>query len=151
MFTLLQHPALVHAPIGIALILPLLVLLLLWKYRQAWSLLLPVALAFLLSAMIALRSGEEVEDQAEERGVSHQQIHQHEELAEAVPFLGGALVLLVAAGIWAPVRFRQPLRILALLASLVVLGQLLRVGQTGGEITHGSGKNLPPGSVYDED
>ena len=36
---LLFHPAVVHLPVGLAIILPLVALWVFWKHPQAWSLL----------------------------------------------------------------------------------------------------------------
>lgn len=143
------HPAVVHLPIALAVLLPLLVLFALWlgrnadevipdKLRAIW---LPVVLlAFILSAssFAAQETGEDQEERVEEV-VSEDAIESHEERAELFVWMSGLLFIASIAGLVPGATGRYG-RYVTLLLAVVVLVLGVRVGSTGGDLvyTHGA-------------
>jgi hypothetical protein len=139
------HPKLVHLPIALAVLMPLVLLGLGLAIHRAWLptrtwILAAILQALLLGGGVAARwSGERDEDRVEDR-VPEAALEAHERAASL--FLigaGGTLVLVVAAGV---TRRRGPA--LALMgigwaASLGVLGLGFRVGEAGGRLVYGPG------------
>lgn len=143
------HPKLVHVPIALSVIVPLMAagIWLAW-YRgvlpmQSW--LVVVALQALLvgGGVMALRSGE-AEEEAVERVVAEQHIEEHEEAAEGFMVAAGLMLALsvAAAAVGLLLKKESLARMLAgvaVLGSLVVLGLGFRVGQAGGELVYKHG------------
>jgi uncharacterized membrane protein len=136
------HPAIVHLPLGLALIVPALAFALLWARRgvapgAAWAVVLIQALVF-AGALAAEQTGERDEDRAEAAGAPEAAIEAHEEAAEVFVVLSGLTLGALALG----VALRQrtagaPALGLAALLALGALGQGLRVGHAGGAIVYG--------------
>lgn len=159
MDALLFHPKLVHLPIALGLLMPLVsggVLLAWWRRwlpSGTWSIVLGLQVLLLASGLLAKRTGETEEDRVEQI-VSAAAIHAHEEAAE-VFVLGSGLVLLTMAGALGLAKSKAglPLAGVSVLGSLVVLGLGARCGQAGGELVykHGaaqayaSSAEIPPG------
>src|SRR5690349_18712707 len=128
------HPAIVHLPMGLAVIVPLLALALTvalwreWLPRRAWLGVIGLQALLLGSGLVALRSGQADEERVE-RVVPEDAIEEHEEAAEV--FLWGAGVALAAMiGVMflsAP-RARRAATIVATSATLVVAGLGVHVG-----------------------
>jgi uncharacterized membrane protein len=138
------HPALVHLPLGLAVLTPLLAVALLVFRRAlgpaaAWLLALSQGLA-LAGGIAAAQAGERDEDRAEAAGVPEAAIEAHEEGAEAFQALLGAAFAAgaVAAGLGARAAAGPALGLAALL-SAAALGQGIRVGHSGGELVWGPG------------
>jgi len=137
------HPAVVHFPVVLVVLLPLVVLAALWAIRRgvaparAWG--VPVATAALLaaSAFAALKTGEGQEERVE-GVVPEQALHSHEEAAERFLALSGVLLVVMTAGlIRGPVG--QAARVVATAGAfgLVVAG--VAVGHSGGELVYRHG------------
>lgn len=145
MDSLLFHPKLVHLPIALGLLMPLIsgALLLAWWRRwlpsSSWSIVLGLQILLLGSGLLAKQTGETEEDRVEQV-VSKSVIHEHEEAAEAF-VLGSGVVLLVMAGAFAAAKSKAglPLAAVSVLGSLVVLGLDYRCGQAGGELVYKHG------------
>lgn len=159
------HPAVVHVPIGLAVLMPLLtgsLVVASWRGglpRAAWWLAVLAQAVLLAGAIAAVRTGEAEEDRVEDR-VAHAVVHDHEEIAEKAPWAAGVvLVLLVLAAVLRPARAARALGLASLVGALALLVLLLRVGQTGGAVVHGpgglaAGAGSPPASapeVEDDD
>ncbi len=139
------HPKLIHLPIALAVLMPLVLLGLGLAIHRAWLpartwILAGVLQALLLGGGFAARwSGERDEDRVEGR-VPEAALEAHERAATL--FLvgaGGALVLVAAAGL---TRRRGPALALvgaSFVASLGVLGLGVRVGEAGGRLVYGPG------------
>lgn len=137
------HPALVHLPLALAMLLPLLGLLAfvaMWRSpadRRGWGAFTLSAALMAGSAFVALQTGEQEEDRVEVV-VSHAALHAHEELAEQFLALSVALAIIAAIALAAhskPVAGR-PLAALAVLVSAAALVQGLRTGHAGGELVY---------------
>jgi uncharacterized membrane protein len=143
------HPAIVHLPLGVALVLPLVALALtvaMWRGRLPtgiWGLVVGLQVLVVGGAGFAMRTGEQEEDRVE-HVVAKKLIHEHEEKAEA--FMGSAwAVLFLSAGVLF-VR-RKPGLVRALSAATTVgavamAGLGMNAGKAGGELVyvHGAAK-----------
>lgn len=134
------HPAVVHLPIALAVLLPLVALLSWFTTTRgarpliAWGVTVAVAAMLAGSSYVALETGEDQEETVE-RVVPEQALHEHEERAEAflavaVGFLGLSLLGFL------------PRRAGAIARGVTVAGTLLvfvagwRVGHSGGELVY---------------
>lgn len=137
------HPAVVHFPIVLSVLLPLIALGALWAIRRGaeprWTWAVPVAFSALLlvSAWFAMETGEAEEDRVE-AVVSEEALHEHEEAAERFLVFSGVL-LLVSTGGFAGGALGRAGRLLttAGAAGLVLLGA--QVGAAGGELVYRHG------------
>ena len=139
------HPKLVHLPIALAVLMPLLFLGLglairrAWLPPRAWFLALALQGVLLAGGFAARWSGERDEDRVEAR-VPEGALKAHERAAN-VFLVGSGAVLLLAAG---AAVLRRPgaagaLRIATTLGSLGVLGLGYQVGEAGGKLVYGPG------------
>jgi uncharacterized membrane protein len=136
------HPAIVHLPLGLALVMPLLAGAAAWAIRtnrldaKAWIAIVVLQALLLGSAFAAMRTGEGEEDRVESV-VQGRLIHQHEELAEQ--FVWGVAITLGLAALVLVARRSAAARVLppvVVLGTIVVLGLGLRVGRAGGELVY---------------
>jgi len=139
------HPKVVHLPIALAVLMPLVSAGLLaawWSEvlpRRAWAIAVLLQALLLGSGIAGLRSGEADEERVE-RVVAEKRIEEHEEAAEAFVWGAGA-VLLLAIGA-AAVRNERAARSLAAAAAagtLVVLFLGYRTGEAGGRLVYQHG------------
>ncbi|MBX3464759.1 MAG: hypothetical protein KF830_16435 [Planctomycetes bacterium] len=139
------HPKIVHLPIALAVLLPLLssgLLLAVWRNwlpQRAWALVVVGQLLLVGSGVLALRSGESDEDRVE-RLVPEAALEAHEEAGERFVWAGGTLLVLSLL----PLLLRSPRARLAAGAAtfagtLAVLGLGYQVGQKGGELVYRHG------------
>ncbi|MDX1650597.1 MAG: DUF2231 domain-containing protein [Myxococcota bacterium] len=144
------HPALVHLPLALAMLIPLLGLLaalaIARRYgdRSLWAgiVLLQVLLAG--SGWVAAEAGEDEEERVEEV-VAHRWIHEHEEAAERLIWLAALAVPLAAAGM-ARGRTGAVARGLHVAAAVGILAAAWTVGESGGALVYEHGA----ASVYTE-
>jgi uncharacterized membrane protein len=139
------HPKLVHLPIALAVIVPLVMAGLLaawWRDvlpRRTWWLAAALQVLLVGSGVAALQSGEADEERVE-RAVPEAAIEAHEEAAEGF-MIGAALVLVIAiaAGVVRGPRAALGLAALASVGSLAVLGLGYRTGEAGGRLVYQHG------------
>jgi uncharacterized membrane protein len=137
------HPLIVHFPIVLVVLLPVVAVIALWMIRRgaapkrAWSVPLVVAGALALSSWLAVQTGEREEDRVE-TVVSEAPIESHEEAAETFLLLSGAMVLLAAGGL-APGRAGQAVRLVATVGTVLLVGAGVQVGRTGGDLVYRHG------------
>jgi uncharacterized membrane protein len=138
------HPAVVHFPLVLAVLLPFVAVVGLLVSRRAsagrgpWLAVAAMAVILSLSAWVSVETGQQQED-AVERVVPEGTIHQHEEAAEGL-LLGSVLVAgLILVGL-SPGRVGRGARYISVPAALVVLALAFRVGDSGGSLvyTHGA-------------
>ena len=134
------HPKIVHLPIALAVLMPLLSLLVLggwWRGllpRRAWLLVAVFQALLLVTGFMASQSGERDEERAE-AVVPEAAIEAHEEAAEV--FLGAAGAVLALAVVAAAVRGERAARALAaatLAGTVVGLALGYRVGEGRGDM-----------------
>jgi uncharacterized membrane protein len=134
------HPAVVHLPIALAILLPAAALLAFFlrsrgsSWNHAWLPVVFAAAALALSSWAAVETGKDQEEVVE-RVVPEEALEEHEERGEV--FLWGAVLvfLLVAAGL-APGKAGHVLRLLSAAAMAVLLFLGYRVGHAGGELVY---------------
>jgi uncharacterized membrane protein len=137
------HPAVVHLPIALAVLIPVLgaawILSIAKGFLPARAWLVVVALQLLLaaSAWVATETGE-AEEERVERVIAERYIEPHEEAAEWFLIAAGVAVLVMAAGLL-PNRLGRIGRVIGTLASLGVLAAAVSVGHSGGELVYRHG------------
>lgn len=140
------HPALVHLPLGLAIVLPLLALAVAVAIRRdalpvrSWALVLGMHVLLVGGAYVALETGKEQEERVEDV-VPKEAIHEHEERAELFLGVSAAALLVTGAGLLAS-GAGAAARGAAVLVSLVLLGLAVRTGESGGHLVyeHGAAK-----------
>ena len=148
------HPKLVHLPIALAVLMPLLSSGLLlawwrgWLPRRAWILAASLQVLLALSGLAALRSGAADEERVE-RVVDERAIEAHEEAAEGF-VLAAAAVAALALGVPFVHRERaaRGLAVAAVAGTLLVSGLGYRTGAAGGRLVyaHGAARAFAPPS-----
>ncbi len=145
MDALFFHPKLVHIPIALAILMPLIAggLLLAWWRSwlpiRAWVMAIALQAILVGSGILALRSGEAEEDRVESV-VAERFIEAHEEAAELFVWAsGGVLALMVLAGALGSRRAGLPSAAAATLGTVLVLGLGYRTGQAGGSLVYQHG------------
>lgn len=137
------HPAVVHFPIVLVVLLPLVALGALWaircgaSVRRAWAVPLAFAAALAASAWVAVETGEAEEDRVE-RVVGEAALHEHEEAAERFLVLSGALLLVAAAGLTGGPLGRAG-RLLSTVGAFGLIVAGVQVGAAGGELVYEHG------------
>lgn len=137
------HPAIVHFPMVLVVLLPVVALVALWAIRRgavpsrAWLVPLAVAGALTFTSWLAIRTGE-AEEERVEAVVSEQALHDHEEAAERFLVLSGVLLLVAGAGLLRN-TVGTSARLLATAGAfgLVVAG--VQVGSAGGDLVYRHG------------
>ena len=137
------HPAVVHLPLALAVLMPLLAAagtLAIAKGLVPARTWLVVAMLQVLLVGSAWTAGETGEDEEErvERIVAEQHIETHEEAAERLLIVAGVAALLVATGLL-PDRLGRAGRVIGTLASFGVLAAAVSAGHSGGELVYRHG------------
>lgn len=139
------HPKLVHLPIALAVLMPLVSIALLaawrsqWLPRRAWVIAVALQAVLVISGITAFRTGG-AEEERVEKVVAESTIEAHEEAAEA--FLWGAGILLVlslAAAVLPNERNALATAAVATAGTLVVLFLGYRTGEAGGRLVYQHG------------
>jgi hypothetical protein len=145
MDALFFHPKLIHVPMALGIMMPIIAggLLLAWWRdwlpRRAWFIAIAFQALLVASGVLALRSGE-AEEERVERVVAERFIEEHEEAAEAFVGVSAAvLVLMLFAGVLGARGSSLPAAAVATLGTLVVLGLGYRTGQVGGDLVYRHG------------
>lgn len=137
------HPAVVHFPMVLVVLLPIAALIALWAIRRgrvarwAWATPLALAAALALSSFVALRTGE-AEEERVERVVAESALHEHEEAGERFFVLSGVLLLVFATGLAGGTLGRAG-RLLATVGSVGLVYAGVQVGAAGGELVYQHG------------
>lgn len=139
------HPAIVHIPLGLAFVMPLLALGLTWATwrghlpRRAFAAVVALQLLVGLAGVAALQTGEAEEDRVE-RVVRESLIEAHEEAAQAftvAAFMAAALGLLVL--LLKSERASRAAAAVTTVATLGVAGLGVQAGKRGGELVYRHG------------
>lgn len=139
------HPAIVHIPLVLTLVIPIAASAIAWALwrdklpRQTWVAVILLQAIVVGAAVLALRTGEQEEERVEDR-VAEATIESHEELAQAFTWTAGAvLALAVAAYALRSGPVRRALMTATAAGSVAVLLIGLQVGHAGGTIVYGPG------------
>lgn len=134
------HPAVVHFPLVLVVLLPIFAAGALWvigrgaRARHSWVIPLLLSAALAGSAYMALQTGE-AEEERVEAVVSEAALHEHEEAAERFLVLTGVLLIIAAMGL-APGNLGRAARLLTVFGSLGVLAAGIQVGAAGGDLVY---------------
>jgi uncharacterized membrane protein len=137
------HPAVVHLPIALAVLIPAFALLAAVTIHmkgmppRTWLGVLLLQALLVGSGWLALETGEDQEDRVEDV-VAERYIEDHEELAERFQIGAGLALVVVAAGLL-PGAAGSIARGAAVVATLAVLAAGIQVGHTGGELVYRHG------------
>ena len=143
------HPVVVHFPIVLLLVGG--VAGAVWA-ATAGTFARHLALLFLslgaVSALVATRTGEAIEDAVDGEPNAERYLHDHEETGEWTLYASAAAALAVGAGAWlerrrAAPRARLAVRIVAGLLALAAAGLVARTGHLGGLMTWGVPADTP--------
>lgn len=145
MDALLFHPKLVHVPIALGVLMPLIAggLLLAWWRgwfpRRGWVVAIGLQAILVSSGVFAMRTGEAEEDRVEPF-VAERFLEAHEEAAEVFVWgSGGVLAVMILAAALGARRSALPAAAAATLGTLIVLGLGLRTGHAGGSLVYDHG------------
>jgi len=135
------HPAVVHFPIVLMILLPVVALGALWAIRRgaaplrAWA--IPVALAagLTLSAWAAVETGESQGEQVADT-LGKQAVESHEEAAERFLLLSGVVLVVTGAGLLRGIVGRAA-RVVGTVATLGLVAAGYQVGHSGGRLVYG--------------
>lgn len=134
------HPAVVHLPIALAVLIPALAMLAILLIHKGflsprhWASIVLLQALLVGSGWLALETGEADEERAE-RVVAERHIETHEGAAKRFMAFAGVGLLAVAAGLL-PRRAGAAGRVVGTLAVLGVLAAGVSVGHSGGELVY---------------
>ncbi len=140
------HPAIVHLPLGLAIIVPLVALGLTvalwrgWLPKRSWIAVVALQALMLGSAVLAMNTGEGDEERVE-RVVTETAIETHEEAAEIFTWGAGiVLAMTIAVLLVRKVELARLGSVIATAGTIAVALLAVRVGHAGGQLvyTHGA-------------
>jgi len=139
------HPKVVHLPMALAVLMPLVaggVLFALWRgwfQRRVWVVVLLLQAALVGSGALAMNTGEREEERVEQ-AVAGEHIEAHQKAADAFVWASAGVLLLMAVPWMLPEgRARQASSIVALLGTLIVFALGYKVGDAGGRLVYQHG------------
>ena len=142
---LLFHPKVVHLPMALAVLMPLIAGGALfawwrgWLDRRAWVGVVLLQAVLVGSGAVAMNTGEREEDRVEQI-VAEERIEAHEEAAESFVWASAAVLLLLAVPLVLPEgRARHAVSIGAFLGTLIVFGLGYEAGEAGGRLVYQHG------------
>lgn len=145
MDSILFHPKLVHVPLALGVLMPVIAGALLvawwrgWLPSRAWVIAIALQAVLVGSGLLALRTGEAESDRVE-RVVAEQMIEAHEEAAERFVWVAGAvLALMIGASALARRAAGLPAAAVATLGTGLVLVLGVLTGQAGGSLVYQHG------------
>lgn len=145
MDTFFFHPKVVHLPMALGVLMPLVAagLTLAWWRRwlpwRAWLVAIGLQVALVVSGVAALRSGE-AEEERIERVVPEAALESHEEAAVGFVWASGAvLVVMLVAAAFGRRGFAPAVAAVATVGTLAVAGLGYRTGQAGGSLVYEHG------------
>ena len=146
MSSLPLHPSIVHVPIALAVLMPVIAAGLLiawwrqWLPRRTMFVALVLQAVLVASSFIAMRTGEGEEERVEQVVASEASIEAHEEAAEVFLWASMALLALFAAAAFVPRETAaRAFASAAVIGTLVVAGLGYQVGRAGGKLVYQEG------------
>ncbi len=137
------HPAVVHFPIALAVIIPLFAFIAAVAISKrfvpphTWIAIVLLQGLLVGSAWFALETGEDQEERVEEV-VAENYIEEHEEAAERFMWLAAIGLGVLGTGLL-PGGAGAVGRVIGVLATIVILGAAIPVGHSGGELVYKHG------------
>jgi uncharacterized membrane protein len=142
--TLPLHPAIVHVPLGLAFVIPLLAVALAlawWRRalpRAAFGVLVGLQALLVAGGVVAMQLGERDEKRVEPI-VGERAIETHEERAEAFVWAGGVVLAGAVAILVVPAGAATAVAAVVAAGTLAVAGLAVAAGEAGGEIVYQRG------------
>jgi len=148
------HPSIVHLPIVLTFIMPILVVAFAWMIKnnkmspKGWILIMGLQLAVVITGYVSLETGEN-EEEAVSKIVSKDYIHEHEEAAEI--FVGSTVLALVIsiAAFFIRKEIQYPVKLSIAVIGLISCYLAYRTGELGGELVYKHGAASAYGHVED--
>lgn len=134
------HPAVVHFPVVLSVLIPLVAIGALWAIKtgarpsRAWGVTTAVAAVLALSAWAAVQTGEQQEERVEDT-VGESRIEQHAEAGETLLITSAGLLAVIALGLM-PGTTGRVARYAGAAGTLVVVAVAYQVGSSGGELVY---------------
>ena len=134
------HPAIVHFPIVLSLLLPLVALSAILVIRSrpsprpVWGVVVVVAALLAGSSWLAVQTGESDEELVEE-AIAEQPVEQHEEDGERLLILSGLLAVVIVSGL-AQGRYGVFFRYAGLAGTILVAASAIATGSSGGALVY---------------
>ena len=138
------HPMLVHVPLGLAVILPAIAVVLaitIWRGRLrplAWAAMVALQAVLFVGGLVALRSGEGEEERVESI-VPKAALEEHEQAASIFVGLAAATMLVGTVALISNKRLANGAIVVSAAMTFAVLGTALWVGKRGGELAYAHG------------
>lgn len=150
------HPAIVHIPLGVAIVVPLVALVGLWLLfrrggKSGWLIAVALQAVVVVGGAVAMNTGE-ADEEVVERVVSEAAIEAHEEAAEVFVWVAGAVLALAGIALLLPASKGRWVAAVASAGTVAVLALGLQVGHAGGELVyrHGAAQaHIPTGAAAD--
>lgn len=134
------HPAIVHFPVVLSVLIPLVAAGALWAIRlgarpmRAWGVTTAVAALLALSAWGAVQTGEQQEERVGDV-IGESRVEQHAELGEALLFTSAGLLAVIALGLM-PGRAGRMARYAGAAGTLAAVAVAFQVGRSGGALVY---------------
>ncbi len=142
----LSHPAIVHVPLGLAVVMPLVaagLTLAIWRRRLprlAFAIVTGLQLIVVWGGLIAIRLGHADAERAE-RVVAERLVDAHEEAAETFEWVAVGVLVAAAGALLVPARGIPAVGALVTAGALAAAALGVNAGAKGGELVfrHGAG------------
>ena len=137
------HPAMVHFPVALAALVPMLAVLaalairLDWISQRVWLAVVLLQAMLAGSAWVAQQTGQNEEEKVE-KVVAEEHVAAHEEAADLLVILAGVTFLISALGSLGG-NVGTAARVTTIVASAIVAGASVNVGRLGGELVYHHG------------
>ncbi|MBI2407863.1 MAG: hypothetical protein HYV19_06160 [Gemmatimonadetes bacterium] len=134
------HPIVVHFPIVLSILLPLVAAGALYavsrgaRPMRAWGITIAVAAALTLSAWVATETGEQQEERVEDV-VGESRLDAHASAGESLFYASIGVLAVLALGL-APANTGRVARYVGAAATLTVAAASFKVGMTGGDLVY---------------
>ena len=145
MMDLPLHPGVVHIPVGLSFVMPIIVVAMGWGVlsgrlpKMAWSLVVVLQLVLSVSSFVAAGSGD-LDKGLVEAVVDQEFIDAHEDAASLFIWSSAGMFIVAALGIALSDDRARRIAIVAMMAGSVVVGYLgVRTGQAGGILVYRRG------------
>jgi len=138
------HPAVVHLPLGLAILMPLLALVFTlawwkgWSSRRGWALVFGLQLLLVGAGLFVKQTGER-ENRNARRVLVRGTVRPHSKAADLFVLASGATLVIAGLGLVLRERQARWAAAAATVATFVVAGIAVRVGHLGGELVYVKG------------